>query len=519
MIINKKIETNNVYLENLNRSNISSNYYSWLNNIENNKFTQINNINYNKDTIIEYINQINKSNNQLIFGIFFKSNKTHIGNIKININFKHLTGEIGILIGEKKYQGRSLGPEIINSFTEFVFEHLKLYKLVANIYENNHASIRAFKKSKWKLDAELSSEYNFFGIRKNSLKFTKFNTKYFTQFKIKKTIKQIVFIGGGDIMLNTIRHAKEKKINVFVILSPRHAHEKLPVKKNKLVNELRKLKIKYLIIDDINHIDFQKNYNKKNTLALCFGPAWIFSSKTIKKFQLGMYNFNGIPIPNYLGGAHYSWQILNENKEGGCFIQKINTKLDKGDVISAYKFKLSLNAKIPIDYFKENIKYSHVFLTYFINHLIDKGIFLSYSFENYLNQTSYFPRLNSKINSYIDWNLDCNEIVNFCNAFDEPYLGATTTINNIIVNLKNVSLYENSYYHSFSYGIVIRKIKNVLFVASKNGILKITQVNDNLNNNYLSKIKKGDRFYTKKSKIDEGKLFKPMLNSRGFLTN
>ena len=32
----------------------------------------------------------------------------------------------------------------------------------------------------------------------------------------------------------------------------------------------------------------------------------------------------------YMGGAHYTWQILNKNKEGGVFLQKISKKLDCG---------------------------------------------------------------------------------------------------------------------------------------------------------------------------------------------
>ena len=146
MIISKRINTKNLYLENLNLDYISHNYFTWLLNLENTKFTQIQNVNYDKKSAKDYIKKINESDNSL-FGIFYKRNKFHIGNIKIEINRNNLTAELGILLGENKYQGKSLGTEAIKAFTSFVFEELKLFKLKALIYENNHASLKSFKKS------------------------------------------------------------------------------------------------------------------------------------------------------------------------------------------------------------------------------------------------------------------------------------------------------------------------------------------------------------------------------------
>ena len=46
------------------------------------------------------------------------------------------------------------------------------------------------------------------------------------------------------------------------------------------------------------------------------------------------------------------------------------------------------------------------------------------------------PRLVSKINSYINWDLDIDEIVKFINAFSNPYPGGQTFINNKKIYLK-----------------------------------------------------------------------------------
>ena len=203
-----------------------------------------------------------------------------------------------------------------------------------------------------------------------------------------------------------------------------------------------------------------------------------------------MFNFNGIPIPNYLGGAHYTWQILNDNKDGGCFIQRITNKIDKGEILSSYNYRLSDKAKIPIDYFKENLYFSNCFLSNFFDHIINKDNFYSYSYETYIDKTKYFPRLNSNINSWIDWKMNAEEIVKFCNAFDSPYSGAITEHKSQIVKLKNVSIIEKENFHTFTCGIILRTNKNSIFVAAKNGVLKINKVFDITNKACIKKIKK-----------------------------
>ncbi len=516
MIISKRINTKNLYLENLNLDYISHNYFTWLLNLENTKFTQIQNVNYDKKSAKDYIKKINESDNSLLFGIFYKRNKFHIGNIKIEINRNNLTAELGILLGENKYQGKSLGTEAIKAFTSFVFEELKLFKLKALIYENNHASLKSFKKAGWKLDSISKNEFNYFGARINSINFVIFNKNHFKFFKFSKPIKTLTFIGGGDIMLQAIKIAQNKNINSTVILSPRHAYEKLPLSNKILINELKKLKIKYILIDDVNSNSFLKKFQFFKSMALCFGPAWIFSNKIINKFQFGMFNFNGIPIPNYLGGAHYTWQILNNNKDGGCFIQRITNKIDKGEILSSYNYKLSEKAKIPIDYFKENLYLSSYFLSNFFDQIVNKDTFYSYSYETYIEKTKYFPRLNSNINSWIDWKMEAEEILKFCNAFDSPYTGAITTHKSQIIKLKGVSIFEKENFHTFTCGIIIRTNKNSIFVAVKNGVLKINKVFDTENRDYIKRIKKGDRFLTKNSKIDQAKSHKPVLDSKGF---
>ena len=107
--------------------------------------------------------------------------------------------------------------------------------------------------------------------------------------------------------------------------------------------------------------DSIKNYN---SLCLCFGPAWIFSPKFISWFGGRIFNYNGIPIPSYLGGAHFTWQILNQSWEGGCFIQQITSDIDRGLIVKSFRYSIPESIDIkPKDFELANLNL--VFLFFF----------------------------------------------------------------------------------------------------------------------------------------------------------
>ena len=53
--------------------------------------------------------------------------------------------------------------------------------------------------------------------------------------------------------------------------------------------------------------------------------------------------------------------------------------------------------------------------------------------------STYWPRLKTDINGWVDWSLKIDSIERFICAFDEPYSGAKTFLGNKTVSLKSVS--------------------------------------------------------------------------------
>ena len=207
-------------------------------------------------------------------------------------------------------------------------------------------------------------------------------------------------------------------------------------------------------------------------------------------------------------GAHYTWQILNKNKEGGVFLQKISKKLDCGPVLFSKKYTLTKRDILPKHYFQKSFYFGKLFIDQIIRKLKNNKDFKIKSFKKRFEQREYFPRLMTKINAFINWNWSAQDVLLFCNSFDTPYPGAMTFHGKNLVSFKGVKLYNSNNYHPFAAGLVIKKIKDKLYVITVKGTLEIS--NCLFNNRIINKkIKQGDRFYTPSKYLDEAAIFKP----------
>lgn len=321
---------------------------------------------------------------------------------------------------------------------------------------------------------------------------------------MKQFTNNICLIGGGDLIIYCAERLIKNNFSVNIILSQRHF---LEFKQNTKFKNLIKNKIKFYVTENLNKIKNLKALIKKNSTAICFGPSWIFTDKIINYFEGRIYNVNQVPLPKYMGGAHFTWQILNQNKEGGIFLQKIIKKLDQGPILLSKKYKLSKNDILPEHYFNKSFYYGKFFINQILTKLKDKKNFKQTKFDKLYLDREYFPRLMTKKQAYINWNWDAKDILLFCNSFDSPYSGALTFHENKKISFKNVKLSNLKKYHPFASGLVIKKIKNKIFIATKIGTLEISKCleNDNLIN---QKIKQGDRFYTPSIVLDNANIFK-----------
>ena len=131
---------------------------------------------------------------------------------------------------------------------------------------------------------------------------------------------------------------------------------------------------------------------------------------------------------------------------------------------------------------------------------MDKKNFPLISQPKYLGR--YNPRLNSRMNGWIDWNLEPNELLKFINAFDDPYYGSQTMINNKKVRIKKTQIILEIRNHPFMTGLISRHDGDWIVVSSVGKeMFLIEEVIDDKNKNIIQKLKVGDRFITPLDKI------------------
>lgn len=154
----------------LRKEDITMKYISWLNQSEVMKLTEVNTNTHDQASTEEFVDTCFLNEGTFLFGIFF--NRDHIGNIKLGpINLTHEIADISYVIGDKDFWGRGIATIVIKAITNFGFNELNLYKIIAGTYENNIGSIKALQKCGFNQEGLFLDEINFQGERINLLRF------------------------------------------------------------------------------------------------------------------------------------------------------------------------------------------------------------------------------------------------------------------------------------------------------------------------------------------------------------
>jgi len=156
--LNFKIEGNRIYLRSLTESDASERYCSWINDQEVNIYLDSKKITVNE--LKNYIRVRDKDPNCLFLGIFLKSNREHIGNIKLEpIDFIEKKATLGILVGDKDYWNKGIATEAIKLLISYTFEKLELNEINLGVYKQNFGAIKAYLKTGFKVFDEKEDAY------------------------------------------------------------------------------------------------------------------------------------------------------------------------------------------------------------------------------------------------------------------------------------------------------------------------------------------------------------------------
>lgn len=518
----KPLTTPRLILRNLKLSDVGDRYLAWLRDSAINRYLESRFEEHTEASIGSFIECVNESPDSVLFGIFLADSGHHIGNIKLGpINRRHRRAEIGLMLGERTEWGMGYASEAIRAVSDFGLDQLGLHKIAAGCYEENVGSLKAFIKAGYSQEARLPDYWEVDGKFQAQLWLGITSgmdeLQHSSSMVSFENVRLVTFIGGGTLMIATALYAKKIGYEVNAILAPRHAVE--PVEDGQTTEStLRSGGIDVVVVEDINGWNgFAEVVEPgSKSLALCFGPAWIFSNAVIGGFAAGMFNFNGIPIPHYLGGAHYTWQILNGNRRGGCFLQSITERVDQGDVLRYEYFDLPESVRVPKDYFEANFDIGAAFLSRLLDDMKRGAKFERIPYAGFNADRLYFPRLFTRENAYIDWRWNGLEIERFCNAFDEPYPGAATFWRSREVRLHNVRFIRlTACFHPYTSGLVVRKQTGRIWAAVQDGLIELSSLTNSDGESVIAAVREGDRLATPYERIWYGVNYSARFNSQG----
>ena len=324
-----------------------------------------------------------------------------------------------------------------------------------------------------------------------------------------ENLNSVVFLGQSDIFSELIKINNSLKLDSLIITS---SHQ------SKLIDK----KIDYKIFDTLDD-KFKKFINKnikiKNAIFVSIGARYIFKKDTIQNFFLNnLVNFHGTRLPLDAGGGSISWQIMREDRIDNQHVHLVNEEIDAGPIIDNDLSLFPKHCQIPADFKKYRLEKFIDFYSKFLKKIINGKKFNLKPQIDYLGR--YNPRLNTETDGLINWDVDSYDLYNFINAFDEPYKGASTFLNNGNFGklyLKKAHLHGgDSSNHPYMSGIVSRHDKNWIVVSTKSKhMILIEEVLDKKGNNIISKIKVGDRFYTPYEELEKSKKKRTIFDSKG----
>jgi len=325
-----------------------------------------------------------------------------------------------------------------------------------------------------------------------------------------ENLKSVFLIGASDIFAELIEINKFLGLNTFVITSS---------DQSKLIDK----KIKYKIFDkiDLNFENFIKTKTDiSKTIFISIGSRLIFKQSIIENFFLqNLVNFHLARLPLDKGGADISWRIMREDRIDCQLVHLVNSDLDAGPIIDYHTSIIPKNCNLPHEFVEFKMKNFRPFYKNFLKKILNKeSLKLQYQ-QSYLGR--YNPRIFSELDSFINWEMESYDLLNFINAFEDPFQGASTFLNRGDFGrlyIKKVQLHGgDSSNHPFMSGIVSRHDKDWLVVSTKSKhMLIIEKVLDENGNNIIKKIIAGDRFYTPHAMLEKSKSKKHIFNSKGY---
>jgi ribosomal-protein-alanine N-acetyltransferase len=170
------LQDKNIRLVRFNDRHITPEYAGWLNDPEINRFLCVGRV----PVDINQIENLN-NNNTMFFAILLldgNGDYIYIGTTSLNnIDWINRKGEIGYIIGDKRFWGKGLATEVVGLISNYALQRLNLHKVEAGVVEGNIGSIKALQKNGFKEYGVIPEDYYLEGKYLDTHRFVKFQNQ------------------------------------------------------------------------------------------------------------------------------------------------------------------------------------------------------------------------------------------------------------------------------------------------------------------------------------------------------
>lgn len=282
----------------------------------------------------------------------------------------------------------------------------------------------------------------------------------------------VIVAGSTDFTTDCILQLmKMDNVNISSVIAP--IDSKKDRKGNIIISEVSKLalenNIKLFKPENINGEDFNKTLSDlKPDFLIVVAYGKILSKKTLSIPKIMPINIHGSLLPILRGASPVEHALLNDFKNTGTTLQKMDYKLDEGDIILQEEFEISENWQFYELY--EEIKKSGVNLLKKFFSDVDK--YISNLKKQDDKKATYCSKI-KKEDGKLDFSKDALILHNMTKAFVR-YPTAFCYYDNFMIKVFK-SEYQKSDNNS-NFGKILEANNDGIFVSALNGIYIIKEL-------------------------------------------
>jgi [ribosomal protein S5]-alanine N-acetyltransferase len=150
-----------IYCRPILESDVTDRYLSWFKDPLVTRYLEAKDL--SRDEVLAFIAN-GRGITRFMDAICLQGNDLHVGNVKIDVNWRHSVASLSIVIGDKQFWEKGIGTEAIRQMTTKAFNQLRIRKLTGGLFAVNLGSLKCFEKAGWRLDSISRDQWIFEGM-------------------------------------------------------------------------------------------------------------------------------------------------------------------------------------------------------------------------------------------------------------------------------------------------------------------------------------------------------------------